>query len=108
MNYFFYDSESGEGIDLSESAEGELEEVLVRWHSIEGQPGSLLGVVCTNGTVVQFMWDDACTVTLDLPLRERHGSLQKESSFEVCEETLRLAFRGMDPQELLNLSFVPW
>lgn len=108
MKYFYFDAASRSGIQSAEAMEGQAEDIFATWNSLSRQAGSFLGIHCSTGVAVQFMWDDSELITIDVPSPERGGSMMKQSSFEECCVLIAHVCSGGDPERIQGLEFVKW
>jgi hypothetical protein len=108
MKYFYYDAATRRGIQSAAAMEGHAEDISAIWKSLSQQVGSFLGVYCSTGVAVQFIWDDSGSITIDIPSPTRRGSMNKQSSFEECERLISHICSGNDPEKIPGLEFVGW
>jgi hypothetical protein len=108
MKYFYFDSETQNRVESPAAIEGRVGDIQATWESLSRQRGSFLGVRLPSGVAVQFMWDDADSVVIDVPVPERRGSLTKSSSFEECKDAISHVCSGGDPVAISGLAIVAW
>lgn len=108
MRYFYFDAATGGGIQSSAAIEGDAEDIWGAWKSLSRQAGSFLGIYCTTGVVVQFIWDDSDTIIVDLPFPKEGGSMVKQLSYEECCVAITGICSGSDPEKIQGLEFVRW
>lgn len=108
MRCFFFDALLGTSIASSDAIEVNCPEALHHLNALSHEPGSFFGVVRSTSPVVQFFWDEADQVSIDIPLPDKGGSMTKPSNLEECQQIVSRMFSGADPTKLAGLNFVSW
>lgn len=109
MSYrvFHYDAARDVQVAADGAEERERGEILTLMEDVLVEPGSFVGVVAEDGTMLTFVVLDE-GIQLDVPQPKRRGSYLKMASLEVCKQVLRDAGDGFDHEKVEGLEFERW
>lgn len=109
MSYrvFHYDAARDVQVAADGAQERERDEILALMDDVLVEPGSFVGVVADDGTMMTFVVLDE-GIQLDVPQPKRRGSYLKMASLEVCKQVLSEAGAGFDHEQVEGLEFERW
>lgn len=107
MKYFYFDAARRDGIPSSDAKDANADEILRAWNGLSREADSFLGLHCPSG-VIQFMWEAHDYITMDMPLPKEGGSMVKRATFDECNTLIAQICSGMDPAQIVGLTFVKW
>lgn len=106
VTYFFYDQNTGEGIDSCFARPITLEDALEKISRFEFGSGSFLGFK-RDEQVLQFAWDHDAFILADIPLEDGGGSWQlivlRAAAIDMVER-----FFAEDVSEVFDFTFIKW
>lgn len=108
MKYFYFDSVSLASVKSQDAIEGNVDEILHTWSSLSKEDGSFLGLYTSSGHLLQCMWSDRTSVLLDIPQRDRGGSMIKSTKFDEVCILIKCVFDGLHPDQIEGLKFSSW
>jgi hypothetical protein len=108
MRCFLFDAALGRSIESSEPIEMDCSEALSEWDGLSNEPGSFFGIESAHHPAVQFMWEDADRVTIDVPVPDMGGSWTKQSDYDECCKVIKSIWDGESPMSTPELRFVSW
>lgn len=104
---FHYDAARDLEVAADGAQERERDEILALMDDVLVEPGSFLGVVADDGSMLTFVVLDE-GIQLDVPQPKRRGSYFKMTSIDVCKQVLREAGVGFDHEKVSGLEFERW
>ncbi|HHH27222.1 MAG TPA: hypothetical protein ENK57_02575 [Polyangiaceae bacterium] len=109
MSYrvFHYDAARDVQVAADGAEERECEEILALMDDVLVEPGSFVGVVAEDGSMLTFVVLDE-GIQLDIPQPRRRGSYFKMASLAVCKNVFEAAESGFDHEKVDGLEFERW
>ena len=104
---FHYDAARGVQVAADGAEERERAEILQLMDDVLVEPGSFVGVVAEDGSMLTFVVLDE-GIQLDVPQPKRRGSYLKMASLDVCKQVLSAAGDGFDHEQVEGLEFERW
>jgi hypothetical protein len=104
---FYYDDAKDVHVAADGALERETDEILELMDDVLHDPGSFVGVVAEDGSMLTFVVLDE-GIQLDVPQPKRRGSYFKMTSLEVCKQVLRDAADHFDHEKVEGLEFERW
>jgi hypothetical protein len=110
VQVFLSDYEFGRHILSSIPVEMTFDQVRDELEHMSGTKGCFIGLIFESREVAQFIWndDENESITLDVPIPNRCGSLEKEITFQDLGQIIDSLEQGIRPSHLLGLRFKHW
>ena len=105
---FLTDYPRGRMIASQEAEEMSADRILDEFDHLSDTRGCFLGVISDSGRTVQCIWEDDARLTLDIPIRERQGSLRKMVNYTECRSAISRFLTQSNIENTPGLVFSSW
>lgn len=109
MKLFFSDYTADRHVSADEALDVAFTKVLEEFESLTDEDGCFLGIMDDKEQVLQFIYNNDGTLSIDIPVPEKEGSFHRGSaSFEECREILIASKHGVRIEAISGLAFQHW
>lgn len=108
MKIFFSDYEIGEHIDGEEAIIVSHEDILSKFDEISDLEENFFGIIDNSNITIQFYWEEDGSISIDIPIPQKKGSLTKKSNHEECRKIIENIDRKIDISAINGLHFQKW
>ena len=108
MKIFYSDYEVDEHIDGNDPMEFSHEEILSQFDEITDLEENFFGIIDNSNLTLQFYWEEDESISIDIPIPLKKGSLTKKSNREECRKIIENLDRKIDINAISGLHFQKW
>ncbi len=105
MNIFFHNIADNLEVETDEPLFGSLEQAVEIFHNLPDYDGSYLGLVNTDGNVVQISKYDRFLFLIEIPIYEQQGAYSVLFTYFQVMDLLAKLYQGFDPYDIPGLNF---
>jgi len=105
IKLFYCDYDRDESIESDDAEHMTAAQAVSLMENLFFSDGNFLGLELPGGEIVQFMYDDAQGLLLDIPDVEKGGSYVKAIDREECLQIIRDMYDGKKPGDIPGLRF---